>query len=153
MKQGFTLIEIILALLVVSIGVVAAIGLLGTSLDTSAKARDDLHIVGFADLVLNHIHAMDEYSAIPTTGGNLTITNYAQEAVSIQTDNHAQFENRVIDAGDKIRSTFTLTYLLEIERSANTPDVKTISLQVWPGYATNGTPRIFHTEVYNWTDK
>jgi|GEM_PF-5339376 len=151
-RRGFTLIEIMLALLVITIGAVAVIGLLGTSLDTSAKSHDDLNIVGFSDLVLNHCHAV-EFGSLPTSG-NLNITNYAGEAVALQIGalSAQPFENRVSDADGTIQSRFAVTYQLDIIQTEN-PDIKTVTLQVYPGYSTNDNPRTFYTEIYNWTDK
>lgn len=57
-KLGFSLIEVALALLVVSIGLVATIGMLPGGLDNSKRAGDDTQAALFADYVLNSLRAL-----------------------------------------------------------------------------------------------
>lgn len=57
-RGGFSLIEVALALLVISVGLVAAVGMLPGSIDNSKRASDDTQQALFADYVLNSLRAM-----------------------------------------------------------------------------------------------
>lgn len=142
--SGFTLIEILLALLVITLGVVTMAGLLGSSIDAGSKASDDLHIVSFADMVLNHCHA-DEWANL--TPGALTLQDYAGNSATLTTDSIDHFSSEAIGKDGRSNERFTVSYQLSIQTAGN---VKTVTLRVWPGYNVSGTPRIFHTEIYNW---
>ena len=135
-----------LALLVVSIGIVAMIGLLGSSLDSSAKAHDDLNIVSFADMVFNYCHSVTNWNEI-STHGSITVPDYDAVKTPIHIGQLAQFECQVPNVADNLRSTYTVSYILDIEVFGNS---KELSLRIWPGLSTNGTERIFYTEIYNW---
>jgi prepilin-type N-terminal cleavage/methylation domain-containing protein len=96
-RSGFSLIEVALALLVVSVGLIAAIGMLPGSLDNSKKASEDTQQSLFADYVLGTIRSyssntnyswsgaggLPAFSSLPVyipapsmwdTSGNVTIT-------------------------------------------------------------------------------
>ncbi len=138
MKRGFTLIEIMLALLVVTVGIVAMVGLLSNSLDSSAKSHDDLHAVAFADLVLNYFHSVTNWSEIPPAGP-WTVPGYEGGTVNL---NDGRF------TGQSGEGEYTLTYAFTA--ASPSPSLKELTLKVWPGFGTNGLPRTFHTEIYNW---
>ena len=136
-RSGFTLVEIMLALLVVSVGVVTMSGLLGTALDTSSTAHDDLHAVSFADMVFNYYHAAD-WGDVPP-GGSQTIPDYSGGTVDLST---GQF---TANAGRADAYTLTFQFDATTDRS-----LKRLTLQIWSGLGTHGTPRIFQTELYDW---
>jgi prepilin-type N-terminal cleavage/methylation domain-containing protein len=141
-RNGFTLIEIMIALLVITVGIVAMTGLLGTSLDTSAKSHDDLHAVSFADMVFNYCHSVTNWDAIPTRG-SLDLPDYDGGTTELQLDSLAQFTCSIPP-----QEVYTVSYLLGIQQP--TGSIKELTLQVWPGHGTNGTARTFYTEIYNW---
>ena len=143
-RSGFTLIEILLALLVIMIGVVTMAGLLGSSMDAGTKASDDLHIVSFADMVLNHCHATAWDNLTP---GSLTLKDYAGNPATLTTGTTDRFSSEAIGKDGRSSERFTVSYQLSIQVNGH---VKTVTLRVWPGYDITGTPRIFHTEIYNW---
>ncbi|VGO23038.1 type II secretion system protein [Pontiella sulfatireligans] len=139
-KRGFTLIEIMLALLVITVGIVAASGLLGTSLDSAAKSHDDLNIVSFSDMVLNYCHAVTNWSELPPDG-TLAVPDYDGGTFNLQQGSLERFECPA----------YTVSYKLEAQTHG--PSIKALTLQLWPGYTSNGTARVFYTEIYNWADK
>ncbi len=143
---GFTLIEIVLALLVVTVGIVAMTGLLATSLDTSTETQDDLRIVGFAELVLNHLHARSDFGSIPASG-TLAISDYAGGTANLEIGPATPFEYRLPGATGAEAVRYPLTYRLAIRAAGN---ILEVLLEVWPGYGTAGNPRIFYTELYDW---
>ncbi|WP_372807391.1 prepilin-type N-terminal cleavage/methylation domain-containing protein [Pontiella sp.] len=149
-SNGFTLIEIMLALLVVTIGVVAVVGLLSSSLDSASKTHEDLNVVCFADLVLNYCHAVEDFADLPTTG-SLSLPGHDTEDVILRLGAQDVFTATLPLSQLTLLSEpqeYTVTYQLDI--AADGAHIKTVSLQVWPGYETAGTPRRFYTEIYNW---
>ena len=150
-KTGFSLVEIILSLLVVSIGIVAMLGLLGSTLDSSGRTRADLHAVSFADMVINYCSSSDDWDEI-STSGFLTLPDYTGAMTALAIGSAAQFQCFQPGSGTNNTETFTVTYLLHVTETAP-GQTKQLSLSVWPGFTTNGPPRVFFSEIYNWTDK
>jgi prepilin-type N-terminal cleavage/methylation domain-containing protein len=136
--RGFTLIEIMLAMLVMTVGIVAMTGLLGTALDTSATARDDLHAVSFADMVFNYYHAAD-WNDVPPDGSWI-VPDYDGGTLTLNAS--GRFDGIVSGT-----ETYTLSYRFDARMVEGR---KALTLQVWPGRGTTGSPRIFQTELYNW---
>lgn len=145
-EAGFTLIEIMLALLVITIGVVSSIGLLGNALDSSKKAHDDLNIISFADLVLNYCQSLDNFNDLPSTG-TLQIPDYSQRMTSLKIGDVARFTCMVPGFAGTPKETYVVSYKFNILTDGK---VKALSLKVWPGYDINRPPRVFYTEIYNW---
>lgn len=150
-KSGFSLIEIILALLVVAIGITAMLGLLGSTLDSSSRTRDDLHMTSFADLVINYCHSQPDWDQIKTSN-TLSLPDYTGTQVDLLIDTVAPFTCNLPASTTNSVETYTLTYLLHITEAVPRK-TKRISLSVWPGYSTNSRPQVFYTELYNWTDQ
>ncbi len=57
-RRGFSLVEVALALLIVSVGLLATVGMLPGALDNSKKASEDTQQALFADYVLNTLRAL-----------------------------------------------------------------------------------------------
>ncbi|QBG46188.1 hypothetical protein EGM51_01755 [Verrucomicrobia bacterium S94] len=148
-KYGFTLMEILLTLLVISIGVVSLIGLLVSTLDTHHRTRDDLHIVSFADLVLNPLHSVD-WNILSSLPESITLPDYDGTAVDIETGSTARFTSFAEGRNGTAAERFTVTYQLDLAHNRNSI---TAELKVWPGYTAEGNPRIFQTRIYNWRKK
>lgn len=147
MKRGFTLIEILLALLVLTIGIISVVGVLSTALDTNVKARDDLDMVSFADMVLNHCHGIEDWNSIPNSG-NLTLKDYSEnDLILLIGPPAALYTSRSTLSDSSTIDRYTVTYELDIQQSGNR---KIVTLKVWPGYNSTGKPRLFQTEIYNW---
>lgn len=143
--RGFTLIEIMLALLVITVGIVSIIGVLSSSIDTSAKSRQDIQIVTFADLVLNYGHAAG-YEAIPATGG-LTLIDEEGDRVTLPYDTVSTYTASLPGTGTEPQE-FTLSYRLRVSAK---DDTKALYLEVWPGPNTEAAdPQHFYTEIFNW---
>jgi prepilin-type N-terminal cleavage/methylation domain-containing protein len=145
-SRGFTLIEILLALLIISIGVVSVAGLLSATIDSGSKAHDDLEVVAFADMVFNHCLAETDWNALPTFG-NLTLFDFDETPVTLTLGSPQTF-SMLLTGKDGIsieRKVFTYTFNITTSGSR-----KILTLQVWPGLNTTTTPRLFQTECYNW---
>lgn len=143
MKRGFTLIEIMLALLVVTVGIVAVTGLLGTSLDSSAKSHDDLNAVSFSDMVFNYLHSSTNWGNIPPDG-SWVVPDFNGNDLDLQS---GQFTYQV-PGPENPSQEYTVSYALFAQDRGG--DIKELTLQVWPGYGTAGEPRHFYTEIYRW---
>ncbi len=149
-RFGFTLIEIMLALLVISIGIVSMTGLLGTSLDSSAKSHSDLHVVSFADMVFNYYHSVTDWSEIPPDGSGL-IPDYTGNTVDLSS---GTFTCRVPGVGNTPVDTYTVSYTFNAQTRGQ--NIKELSLEIWPGLGNTNNQtraRTFYTEIYNWADK
>jgi prepilin-type N-terminal cleavage/methylation domain-containing protein len=144
-RNGFTLLEIMLALLVIAVGVVAVIGLLSTSLDTAARSHEDLSVVSFADMVLDYACAAD-FNEVQESG--FTIPDYEGENVSLNTGEIDRFECYAPGFSGNSEERYVVTYRLDIVDES--PNVKSLSLKVWPGPGSVGEPRRFFTRIYNW---
>lgn len=147
MKRGFTLIEILLALLLLTLGIISVVGVLTTALGTNEKARSDIDGVSFADLVLNHCHAVTNWNALPATT-SLSLTDDNGDLQKITMGSIAQYTSQSILFDGSTRDRYTVSYQLEIQQNG---DLKAITLKIWPGYGATGLPRIFQTEIYNWS--
>lgn len=58
-NEGFSLVEIVLALMVVAIGLLSVFGLMGDSLSANTKTRDDTVAATFAESVFSSVFAAD----------------------------------------------------------------------------------------------
>lgn len=137
--------EILLALLIISIGIVSIIGLLTSTLGAGSKARNDLHIVSFADMVLNQLHTTDWTSL---SAGSIAITDYDEQMLTIRSGAQSQYTLPIRGKDGNSRDRFAVTYQLDLSGGDEFIEV---TLLVWPGYSTAGEPKIFHTEIYNWS--
>ncbi len=144
-KSGFTLMEILLALLIISIGIVSIIGLLTSTLGAGSKARDDLHIVSFADMVLNQLHTKDWTSL---SAGSIAVTDYDEQILTMTLGTQSQYTLPIRGKDENSRDRFAMTYQLDL---AVGDEFIEVTLLVWPGYSTAGEPKIFQTEIYNWS--
>jgi Tfp pilus assembly protein PilV len=149
-KIGFTLIEIMLSLLVVTIGIVAVIGLLGTSLDSSAKAHSDLNAVSFSDMVFNYYHAVTNWNEIPPDG-SARVPDYAGNTLDLSAGTFTCMASGIRNTAVE---TYTVSYTFSARQRGQ--NVKELSLHVWPGLGNTNDQtraRFFYTEIYNWADK
>lgn len=145
LRTGFTLIEVMLALMVITIGIVSITGLLSSSLNTSSKAHDDITVVSFADLVLNSSHA-NGFDALPMSG-SLPIIEMDGSSRSLPIGRIETYTGEVPSFGIDQTQEYTVSYRISAQEQ---PGVKMVSLEIWPDRNTSTTPRRFHTEIYNW---
>lgn len=147
MSRGFTLIEVLLALLIVTTGIVTLSGLLSSSLDSDARSRNDLQAVAFADLVLNHLHAAESWEAIPTTGV-WSVPNYNGDPTLVTLGTKSLFTAVANGRDGASRERFSSLYLLDINPEGR---IKTVTLRIWPERRTRGKPRVYTTSIYDWS--
>jgi Tfp pilus assembly protein PilV len=133
-KSGFTLLEIMLATLVVTIGLFSVAALFGVGITSSRKAEEDLEAVALADLLFGHLQTTN-WSHIT---GPVVLTGYDGETLHIIPDQNQLYTNLYTGA--------ILGYCLQLQSA---PLIKEISLQIWPHHSAD-QPQHFYTEVYDW---
>jgi prepilin-type N-terminal cleavage/methylation domain-containing protein len=144
--HGFTLLEIMLALLVISIGIVSMIGLLSSSVDSSAKSHQDITAVTFADMILNYCHA-EGFDALPTDTG-LTFIDPNGRSAFMAYNSMETYTGELPGFGNALSQEYIVSYRMQVTEWTNT---KSIHLEVWPGISTSTVePHHFYTEMYNW---
>lgn len=152
-KIGFTLTEIILALLVVSIGILSVIGIVTNALDSSKRMADDINAISFADMVFGYFSTCTNWSDIPPNGQNsIIIPGYNDDDITIEIGQNDDFTCQSLPKfGTTVIDNYTVNYTI----TTDSPDahVKTMHIEVRPGFSQTGRPRSFYNEFYNWADK
>lgn len=157
-KAGFSLVEVALALLVVSVGLAAVFALFPSGADANRRAIQDTQIGLFADYVLNGArHQAEEvtWDEVNDSGGLIVSPLCGQYAWSSP-------DAVVADAGapravvykteaNSAIEEMAFRYKLRVYPVAGKPNVKAMVLQVWPGqYGSLTGTNVFYTEVYNY---
>lgn len=156
---GFSLIEVALALLVVSVGLVAVIGMFPSGLDSGRKANEDTQTAIFADYVLNTIRAC-------AANTNYLWSDFADGSKTLQIPIAApgmwdsSMPNRTIYPGDvkknitflssedKNIEEFSINYSLFISDIASNR-MKRVKLEIWPGMAgSTNNYRVYFTDIF-----
>lgn len=157
--RGFSLVEVCLAMLVLSIGVLSVLSLFVTGLDQSVRSINNTKAAFFADEVFNGLLAESErdWSAIGVTNG---ITNLIIAAGSVDAawDNSGTLDvvmdnkihtniYRLSDDPNIVNHSFR--YSLGIERKDRY--VKSATLFVYPEeYGGTNDPSVFHMNIFNY---
>ena len=145
-REGYSLVEVTLALLVVGIGLLAVFGLFPEGLKASRSAVDAVEVVEFAEFVFESFELrasntndwadFDTGTLVPAhpifDGEELPIT------VGVSTpqlfiwypDYYGQFDTSFV----RVHTTARFTFLLDVgAASAYDGDIKYVWLKVWPG--------------------
>jgi uncharacterized protein (TIGR02598 family) len=161
-REGFTLIEVALALLVISIGLLALFGLFPIGLDANRAALDETRAALFADEVLNGVRAQaslqrwDDIAAnirLPPPSpdvwfnpSNLVVEVTGGDTNTFRTLVYEKRGTREINGQPQIYRDFGIRYRLEIENIDEYR--KAVRLKVRPGeFGTTDTFN-FYTELY-----
>lgn len=157
-RAGFSLIEIALALLVLSVGLLAVLGLLTDSLELSNRSIDDTHIGMFADDVFNGFRALASVNWENLETRQLPPAAPDMWQLPVEGDGLEEFMVRP-NAGWRTLAyetvlvagllDYAFQYNLEVGLVPGFPDVKFMRLEVVHGqYTSTDNPRIFYTEVF-----
>jgi prepilin-type N-terminal cleavage/methylation domain-containing protein len=162
-KAGFTLIEIALSLLVVSVGLLALFGLFPVGLASNKTALDETKAAFFAEEVLNGVRA--QASSLPWNAvaanvrlpppspdvwhdpQNLRVEVTGGGPENFETLVYEKLGTRTIDGRRERYRDFGIRYRLEIEDID--PYRKAVRLKVRPGEFGTTNTYIFYTELYN----
>ena len=160
-RGGFTLVEVALALLVISVGIVVVVGLFPAGLQTNKAAIDDTRMAMFAEEVLNGVRAvageapwtyLDNSSfRLPAPAPDLWDPGILSDLEIVPGEvrvNKYVFSSAIY--GDADLTAYAMRYRLDFEDID--PMTKGVTLQVW---ASERGPllddgRVFYTEIlYN----
>ena len=153
-REGFTLVEIALALLVVAIGIVSIMGLFPAGLQSNQQAIEETRVAMFAEDVLNGVKSVIEetpWADVPDelrTGGvqlvGSGVFNSLPEDVTVSTGSDA---TTIRFTSTLSPEEYVLRYFLELRELQSRYE---ITLQVWPnGHGPLSAGFVFETEVYH----
>lgn len=156
-RAGFSLVEVALALLVVSVGLMGVFALFPVGTESNRKAIQETQIGLFAEYVLNGFRYEAEELTWSEVGdvGAFTISPLASK--------YAWYAPDGVRAGAGVKAIvyrslsnpdieeMSFRYELRVFPVAGKADVKALVLSVWPGQFGNlDNPTVFYTEVYNY---
>lgn len=174
-RSGFSMTEVILALLVIAIGMMAVIGLFPASLDQSKKAIDETYATFFAESVFASLKSaqtyvpwgeLDTYEHIPpNTISNPNGSNPGQAVMWSNPDDmrvvadgniHSiVFDARLSNGAESMRD-HAHSYRLTMTTSAANERIYEVTLELWNNeFVENITPApdpemVFYTELFNY---
>ncbi len=152
-REAFNLIEVMLALMVVSVGILAILALFPMGLDQNARSIGDTYIALFADEVLNGLRTVadDDWDAL-----NKDISLPIAASAKFTTVEPTEFSGADVYTNiynndwqsDPDIINHALRYRLELGTRGD--NIKTATLWVWSGqWGTTKAPSIFYAEFFN----
>jgi type II secretory pathway pseudopilin PulG len=147
---AFSLIEVTLAMLVVSVGILAVLGLFPLGLDQNARAIADSHAGLFVEEVFSGLRACAETNwdglSIDTTLSSANypgvgVTRFSGTNMAVHTNVYSNSVTHIVD--------HALRYRLTLNSNGN---IKAAMLCVWDGQfgSTNAAPNVFYQEFFNY---
>lgn len=158
--SGFSLVEVALALLVVSVGLAAVFSLFPSGTDSNRRAIQDTQIGLFADYVLNgfrheaetvpwdDVHDKDSSFSIPALCGIYAWSNPDPVYADREKIRSISYKAK----SDPAIEEMAFSYQLRVFPVAGkTNNIKALVLNVWPSaYSARGPTNVFYTEVFNY---
>jgi len=149
-RAAFSLIEVALALMVVSVGILSVLSLFPMGLDQNARAITDSHAGLFADEVMSGLRA---YAETNWGGLNETVSFPVAAKGNFQGMPWTEFNGTNIDVniytnlgGDIVDHAFRFRLAL-----ASNGNIKVATLWVWGGeFGATSAPSIFYEEFFNY---
>lgn len=155
--EGFSLVEVALALVVVSIGLTAVFALFPHGTEANRRAIQDTQIGLFAEYVLNGFRMeadevpWDSVVDSPSFSISALASDYAWESPSAISAGAGVKTLSYKAKADSTIEEMAFRYELRVSAVAGKPDVKALILRVWPGqYGLLVATNVFYTEVYNY---
>lgn len=158
--RGFSLVEVSLALLVVSVGVLGAFALIPAGLSTNRIAIEETQSAMFAETVFNGLRAqarMGPWSSIPSAAGQLPFAWPGTVDRPVYSSTIAVKVNQPIPLAVVLKSAANpniqdlgLKYKIAIKETLPNR-VKRVQLEIWPGEFADTTTNayLFVTEILN----
>lgn len=156
-RSGFSLVEVALAMLVVSVGLMGVFALFPQGTEANRKSIQETQIGLFAEYVLNGFRYQAEQ--LPWS----SVTDSSVFSISPLASVYAWDNPPDIQAGPGVKAIsyralsnpdieeMSFRYELRVFNVAGKADVKALVLSVWPGQFGNLlNPSVFYTEVYNY---
>ena len=154
-QAGFSMVEVALAIFVLSIGLLAMLGLFADGLDTNKKTIDDTQCALFADEVLNGFRAAAQTNVANWTTylQSITMSNPAIWIASapIVADNTVRtnlYQYTPTNAALGQLTDYTYLYRLSVAAVGGNTNIQGVTLMVLPG-TSRTTTNFYYTEVYN----
>lgn len=161
-RAGFSMVEVVLSLLIASIGIMAVLALFPAGLDQGRKADDDSRAALFAEQVLNGIraraaagwtHSLTDNLPPPLLVEGMWVTNEMSLAVSatdsFKTNNYVAFTGMLSGEGRGLSiPDHTIRYRLREFTNSN-PRIRSVYLEVLPGAFGGTQTNHFYIEVLN----
>jgi len=153
-NEGFSLVEVSLAILVVAVGILSAMALSPPGLDATREAVEDTHTALFAEEVLNGYRSLAEVlqnwtllDTWPLVGpGEGIWENYDDLTVipdnTIRANVYQRINSDIVE--------YAVRYRLRIASlPATNNDIKFVRLEVWNGeFGSDADPTVYYTEIY-----
>jgi len=171
--EGFSLVEVSLAILVVAVGILSAMALFPSGLDATREAVEDTHTALFAEEVLNGYRTMSEvlqrwdllpdpqydydYSSLVGPGEGIW-KNYDKLTVvpdaSLRTNVYIRDNNISDQYSDEEKGIveYAVRYRLKVAPlQGSAGNIKYVRLETWNGQFGNEeyeSPTVYYTEIY-----
>jgi prepilin-type N-terminal cleavage/methylation domain-containing protein len=150
--QGFTLIEIALALMVASMGLLVVMGLFVDGLVTQQVTVDETQAALFAEEVIQSVRALAAENwntlsslQLPPAAGDLWESGNPARVVA---DGNIHTNRYVVRNSGGIQD-FAVRYRLDIDNGSS-PNLKEVRLEVWNGeFGDKHKSRVYYTELFN----
>lgn len=156
-RAGFSLVEVALAMLVVSVGLMGVFSLFPVGSEANRKAIQETQIGLFAEYVLNGFRYQAEQESWSSVANNSSFqisplaSTYAWESPTpIMAGHDVKVAVYKVKANSAIEE-MSFRYTLHVYDVAGKNDVKALVLTVWHGqFGVLKDPSVFYTEVYNY---
>ena len=154
-RQGFSLVEVTLAMMVAAIGLFSIISMFTAGLDQNIRSKNDTQAAFFADEVFNGLLAASEnnWSAIGVSGGKTNLIIAADgtwknpATLDVIMDNNIH-TNIFIAANTDIEN-HSFRYSLGIDKKDRC--IKSATLCVYPGeFGSTNDFHVFYMDMFNY---
>jgi prepilin-type N-terminal cleavage/methylation domain-containing protein len=155
--DGFSLIEVALAMLVIAIGIPALLGLLGSGLNMNKTSQDDTIIGTFAQAYFNAVKSVASTNWQTIVDANIgtlkEVPGIRSEEFSTSQDfklsgGPHSYDLKVQGSGQEI---YQLKYEPDVDIPADKPNTARLELKIWPGKfgsSSSSDATTFYTEIY-----
>jgi len=155
-RQGFSLVEVTLAMMVMAIGILSVFSMFTAGLDQSQRSINDTKAAFFAEEVFNGLLAESErdWAAIGVTGGTTNLIIAADGAWGSSTIADVIMDNLIHTNIYRLRENQNIEnhafrYSLRIEKKDKC--IKSATLCIYPGeFGSTNDPHIFYMNLSNY---
>ena len=152
-KNGFSLIEVTLAILVVGLGLIALMALFPSGLDANKQAINDTRMALFAEDILNGFVAIAEdksWNDINSIQVPAVAIDMWNNPSSLSVIPSSSVQTNVYLYSNPEIAAYAVRYRLEVGDLAGNSAIKYIRLTLWNGeYGPTNKSHSFYTEIYN----
>ncbi len=148
---GFTLVEVALALLVVSVGLMGVFALFPHGLDQSRKAIQETQAAAFADDIFNGYRALakSRWSTLDSQPLPVAGVSLWQGTPTVQPNDSVN--TLLLQSATGEGTDLAIRYRLKVETLPGSNELKVVRLRVWPGEfgaTDDASAVIFQTQIF-----